>query len=60
MANKLLINYVLEYLLSTVFPFPFFKAFKYMFCYLAITPPAKHPPYTLYSRLRIANRCIGP
>ena len=28
-----LINYVLEYLLSTFFSFPFFKAFKYMFCY---------------------------
>ena len=33
MANKLFINYVLEYLLFAVFPFPFFKAFEYMFCY---------------------------
>ena len=33
MANKLLINEVLEYLLFTVIPFPFFKAFEYMFCY---------------------------
>ena len=33
MANKLLINEVLEYLLFAVFPFPFFKAFECMFCY---------------------------
>ena len=34
MANKLLIiNYILEYLLFAVFPFPFFKAFKCMFRY---------------------------
>ena len=33
MAKKLLINYVLEYLLFAVFPILFFKAFEYMFCY---------------------------
>ena len=37
MASKLLINLVinevLEYLLFAVYLFPFFKAFKYMFCY---------------------------
>ena len=33
MANKFLIYLVLEYLLFAVFPFPFFKAFEYMFCY---------------------------
>ena len=40
MANKLLINEVLEYLLFAIFPFPFFKAFEYIcvaisFCILA-------------------------
>ena len=39
MANKLLINYVLEYLLSAVFPFPFSKhlntCFAISFCILA-------------------------
>ena len=33
MAKKLLISYVLEYLLFAVFTTPFFKAIEYMFCY---------------------------
>ena len=33
MAEKLLINYILEYLLFAIFPFPFFKAYEYMFYY---------------------------
>ena len=33
MANKLLIHQVLKYLLFAVLPFPFLKAFEYMFFY---------------------------